>query len=446
MKRLVLAVVIILYFFGLHTQLAITAHGQLLVPFVLTSFTGLIALGLCSGRVSLNVLRVVTSLAAFALFAAIVTGYGSGAMNQHLISSANFIYSILLGYSIFVAVQTLGLRLSARLFLWLALVFIIGSFLEVYGGLRPVSDAFRNATAEFHASNSGMYEGLDADIRDASLYGGYRPKFFATEPSLVGISTGTFILYWFLASTSLTRVRLMIAGLLTITAFVIIRSPTILLCFVVVLMLYLVRNQGDRFSSRFIVVGFGGLGALIFVPFLISMFTRYGQGGSFIIREVIPPWFCFIIATSHPFLGTGLGGYENWGDYIFQAIDKSGGFSAHTEILKIFAAANATAGRGGARLLVSNGLWEFWIDCGLLGGMIVIAHLVKMFRMLGVRNVAAPFISAAFLATSIGGVTSPVSWVPLFVLAALYQMRYDRQGELEIQPDVFNQRESFVSL
>ena len=70
-------------------------------------------------------------------------------------------YSLIIGYALFLTVTQASRRQIAGLFLSFSLVILAGCLLEVYAGLRPVSDAVRNVLY-----SKGVYEN---DLRDTVL-------------------------------------------------------------------------------------------------------------------------------------------------------------------------------------------------------------------------------------------------------------------------------------
>ena len=87
------------------------------------------------------------------------------------------LYSLIIGYALFLTVTQASRRQIAGLFLSFALVILVGCLLDGYAGLRPLSDAVRNVLY-----SQGIYEN---DMRDVLFYKRVRPKFFASEPSSV---------------------------------------------------------------------------------------------------------------------------------------------------------------------------------------------------------------------------------------------------------------------
>ena len=418
MRNPLAVVFLVLIYCGLHTQLAVVSGGHMVIPFALCAAGGIGVMALFPGRFSLAILRWFVLLMGLLIVMAIVTAMRAGNLTQRLVSAGDLVYSLMLGYCVFVAISVLGIRWCSRMFLAASLLLILGPLLEVHGGLRPVSDAFRNATQEWHSEYSGVYGGVNGDIRDEMLYGSIRPKFFALEPSILGISAGTAILYWFMSSGKLTSRRIMGAAFLAMAAFLIIRSPTIVLCFLMACEFYVAElfKGGSSRASRTL-MGIVVLVAIALLPFISTVFAQYTRGGSFLSREIIPAVMAVAVLRIYPLFGTGLGGYEQWGQFAFSAINSKWGIVGYRQLLSTLIAGGPYA----ARFLVSNGLWEFWIECGILGGAAVLFCLMRILRGLRVPDPLFVICISAIGFTAIGGVSSPVEWIPLFSLAALYK-------------------------
>lgn len=419
MRNVLAVVFLVLIYSGLHTQLAVVSGGHMVIPFALCAAGAIGVMTLFPGRFSLAVLRWFVLLVGLLVVMAIITSMRAGNLTQRLVSAGDLVYSLMLGYCVFVAISALGIRWCSRIFLAAALLLILGSVLEVYGGLRPVSDAFRNATQEWHSEYSGVYGGVNGDIRDQMLYGSIRPKFFALEPSILGISAGTAILYWFMSSGKFSSRRILGAAFLATAAFLIIRSPTIVLCFLMACEFYVADLYKGSRSSRAnrTLMSIVILVAIALLPFVSTVFAQYTHGGSFLSREVIPAVMAAAVLRTYPLFGTGLGGYEQWGQFAFSAINSKWGIVGYRQLLSTLIAGGPYA----ARFLVSNGLWEFWIECGILGGAAVLFCLMRILRGLRVPDPLFVICISAVGFTAIGGVSSPVEWIPLLSLAALYK-------------------------
>jgi hypothetical protein len=147
-------------------------------------------------------------------------------------------YSIVIGYALFLTVIQAGRQQIAGLFLGFAIVILVGCLLETYGGLRPISDAVRNAIYR-----SGIYEN---DLRDILYYNRVRPKFFASEPASVTFCYSLFVFVWMVVSRWRWKLVLYV-GLVGLGLFAM-PGPTLLLMLLMIVpyMMFLASRRSGR--------------------------------------------------------------------------------------------------------------------------------------------------------------------------------------------------------
>jgi len=415
MRLFVAEIAVFLVFFGLHTGIAIAPGGTLLLPFVL-SFMGAAAIAIAyPERLSTRLIRIFVFLGAILLGMAFITSREDSAFNQHFISSGLFLYSLAIAYCTFIGLSVMGLRRTSKFFLLAAFVLIIGCFLELHGGLKPLSDAFRQAANSWRSNE--IYSG---DTRDVMNYGGLRPNFFASEPSIVGIMTGFAILFWFVSTGKFTAFRLGKMLALSAIAFAIIRSPTTVVCSAVCVILIVseVGVAGNVPRWRTIWLCAAALFAILFVPEIVASNTNYGQTGSFFERELGPPLIAAEVVRNQPLLGTGFGGSTKLIEYTIGVYSSVGG-PQQANLVK-----SALSDQSVAKKLLSSQFWELWVDLGLLGGAVFVYMLWRVLGYLSVPNRMMVLCSAALMLTMSGGVVSPQGWVGVFSLAALYERHW----------------------
>lgn len=427
MRSPLTAIFLAIFFFGVHTQLSLTSGGQLIIPYVVTALAATCIVIVNLDSLSWPVIKKGVTLGGLLLGMIWISAIGAGGLGQRFITSADLLYSLGLAYAGFIGISALGLPNARRLFLISSLALVIGSYLEVYGILRPVSETFREVTAPFHSQYGGEYEGEFADARDDVLYGHIRPKLFAVEPSVLGISAGTAILCWFLSCSDLSWKRLAAALFFWGNAFNAIRSPTILICSTAGIMIFLSELNSRRAIPfrRLIVLGLCTLIGIIAGPLLVNMVSSYGQSGSFFQRQILPLPMTLVVLRSRPFFGTGLGGYGVGTQYAIDTLTESNRFAVYgAEILREYMMAGLDP-----RIAIANAFWEFWIELGLLGGILVLYSLSRIFEALKVPNRFFVFIIGGLLATNIGGVSAPTPWVFLFAIASLYRLHIFARDE-----------------
>jgi hypothetical protein len=413
---------IFLIFFGLHTGIALAAGNSPLVPYVVTFIGAVGVLLLNLHRISFRIVALFGVLAVLLAIFAGITAQKDGDFPQHVVSSVLLLYSLALSYGAFLGLQVIGIRRASRFFLLISIVLIVGSTLELYGGLKPASDAFRKAVDFWRPNN--VY---DADLRDIEMYGGVRPKFLASEPAVLGTVLGIAILSWFLSARRYTAFRFLGFTLLILPAFALVRSPEILICFTVACLFFLLEIGPKRWSGiRARCLGAVALLAMLIAPAVISSNTNYGQGGSFFMREVAPPAITALVLRSQPLLGTGIGGWAQVVPFGSEVFNKAPGSIYRNMQHKML-------DPDIAKSMVHSAAWEFWCDLGLLGGILVIWILTRALKELRVPQRFFIFSCGALIFTMSGAMDSPRVWIYLFTVACVYQMHTEALSE-ELQP------------
>jgi hypothetical protein len=315
-------------------------------------------------------------------------------------------YSITIGYALFLTVTQGTRQQIARLFLGFSLVILIGCLLEVYAGLRPVSDAVRNVLY-----SKGIYEN---DLRDVLFYGRVRPKFFASEPASVTFCYTLFTFIWMVVSPWRWKLPVYV-GLIALGLFAM-PGPTLLLMLLLVLpyMLFLAsRRRGRLDSARFMVVACVALLFLgAFVVLAQSLFPvrleeiTSGNDPSFFYRVRGPALAGLQTMAHYPFAGAGLTGEPFIENDVTNFYVRSAGYSAGWQ-----AVSPATE-------LLINYFWLHWIYLGMVWGFIIVIALTIWLRVLGVPSPAFCWVAWAILGQASGAYVGPTCWAVLFLTGA----------------------------
>lgn len=315
-------------------------------------------------------------------------------------------YSITIGYGLFLTVTQASRRQIAGLFLGFALVILAGCLLEMYGGLRPISDAVRKVLY-----SKGYYEN---DLRDLLFYGRARPKFFASEPASVTFCYTLFCFLWLVVSTwrwkLVAYVGLVAAGLSAMP------GPTLLLMLLLILpyLLFLDSRRNGRLDvGRFLVVA---LAAIVFLgAFFVLAQTVFphrlesvtsGNDPSFFYRVQGPALAGIDIMTRYPFAGAGVTGEPFIEQEITSLYIRSRYYSAGWQIVSP------------ATELVINYFWLHWIYLGAVWGLIIMAVVTVWLRVLGVPSPAFCWVVWAILGQASGAYVGPTCWAVLFLAGA----------------------------
>lgn len=315
-------------------------------------------------------------------------------------------YSLILGYSLFLALTQANRRQLAKLFLGFCLVLIAGALLETYGGLRPLSDKFRLM----------MFKGYvyAADIRDQELYGRIRPKVFTSEPSYLTFAYTVFLFAWFMFSE--WRGKLWgYLGLVGIGQFAM-PGPTLLLSLALVVPyeLFLGGQSGRTGLNYQRVFKVGAVGVFLGILFVTVGLTFYGarlqlitsgRDASFFFRETGPALLAKFVATHYPLAGAGL---------------TSEGIIAN-QMLSVYEASPAFYSGWGIpdpSAMLTNYFWTHWIYLGLVFGALTAGAVTFWLRTLKAPSPAFSWVVWAIMGQAIGAYVAPRAWFVLFVAAA----------------------------
>lgn len=315
-------------------------------------------------------------------------------------------YSLIIGYGLFLTVTQATQRQIARLFLSFSLVILFGCLLEVYGGLRPVSDAVRNVLYA-----KGLYEN---DLRDIMFYNRVRPKFFASEPASVTFCYTLFTFIWMVVSPwrwkLLGYLVLVGAGLFAMP------GPTLLLMLVLLLpyMLFLVSRRNGRLDfGRFLVVllaagiflaAFLVLGYALF-PHRLEAVTS-GNDPSFFYRVQGPAMAAMHMMINYPLAGAGLTGEPFIEAEVTNLYLRSSYYSAGWQVVTP------------ATELLINYFWLHWIYLGIVWGVAMMTAVTLWLRVLHVPSAGFCWLVWAILGQASGAYVGPTCWAVLFLAGA----------------------------
>lgn len=320
------------------------------------------------------------------------------------------VYSIVIGYGLFLTATAVSRRQLAGIFLSFSLVILIGCLLEDYGGLRQFSDTVRQSLY-----SSGIY---DADFRDELLYGRIRPKFFASEPSSVTFTYSLFSFIWLVASR--WRGKLLVYFALIGLGTFAMPGPTLLLMVLLLLpyALFVAGSEsgsdGNRLdASRFLKIAC--LGAILIGAAIVmanAIFSERlneittGNDASFFYRVRGPALAARYVAQNFPIAGAGLTGEPYIERDIANEYLRSPAYSRDWPIVSP------------ATELVINFFFLHWIYLGLVWGSIMIAAVTIWLRAIGIPSAAFCWLVWAILGQASGAYVGPLAWAVLYLAGA----------------------------
>ena len=320
------------------------------------------------------------------------------------------VYSLCIGYGLFLTMGAVSRRQLAVVFLCFSLVILIGCLLEDYGGLRPFSDAVRE-----RLYTAGIY---DADYRDELLYGRIRPKFFASEPATVTFTYSVFSFIWLVMSRWRWKLVAYFA-LIGLGAFAM-PGPTLLLMVLLLLpyALFAARDGSGLSVGRLDFVHFlkvACIGAVLLGVFVIMANTLFsqrlnditsGNDASFFYRVRGPAIAARYVAEHYPIAGAGLTGEPYIEREIANEYLRSPYYSRDWPIVSP------------ATELVINFFFLHWIYLGLVWGTIMIAAVTMWLKSIGIPSAAFCWLVWAILGQASGAYVGPLAWAVLYLAGA----------------------------
>lgn len=404
------AALVAIHFLAIYLELSVYLGQSLIFPYAGSTLLALFGGFMNRSAIRFDHLSVIGMfILAVGLVTVVPTLSGTVQPIEFLKSFVQLVAAILSAYCMFIVFILSSRERLVQWFSVILAVLIVGSFLERFQPVRDVSDAFRKILYP----EKMLYS---ADYRDIVSYGAVRPRFFAREPSIVGIGAGLLISMIFLLIKSQFVVRVAGALLLSLICVVIMRSPTIIFFSAVVFYGGLALRPGDQGKYSWFVAA-GMVASLIGLSFLLVYGTGLAGlssrtilgGGSYVIRMFGPPLIWLETLRDHMMFGLGLGSFEALLPIGRKAYGSYG-------ILALFP--DIRTQRDGA-VLISNGFWEYWIFFGLAGGTLLIMLLIRLFRTFGIERLAFPFVAWLLAMQTFGGVSAYRPWHMLFVFAAI---------------------------
>ena len=287
-------------------------------------------------------------------------------------------------------------RLSA-IFSVYTLVLVGGAALEV-AGLLGISNDFRNSVYKV-----GGYAAYSADDRDLALGSFIRPKFFASEPSLLALGYFVAVNCWLMLRPS-TR-RFTIVGALTFLMAVIANSPIIYLSGALSIAIWTRSRSSGGIAILYVLTGVVLLATAI-TPALPSLEGRFGallsdETNYSVTSENLRLKFPFISVVDtlkhYPLFGLGIGGKRTL-EYI------------------------SSIGLGWEYAFGNNNVATLLMYFGLLGTPLFILVLHRYFGWLRVDRTLL-WIAIIFISLASGGFEAPRNWGYIFIIAGTLRAR-----------------------
>src|SRR5690606_24972116 len=319
------------------------------------------------------------------------------------------VYSLIIGYALFLTVLQAERRQIARLFFWMSVIILIGCILETHAGLAAVSDRVRAAIYDH-----GVYI---SDRRDLLLYGKVRPKFFTSEPSAVTFGYTLFFFCWFLVSGSRWQLFLYVA--LIGAGMIVMPGPTLLLSLLLIAPYYYfiipASQPGNRRNTMYR-AGILIFGSLLLIVFAIVGSVAYSErlnqilhgGGdpSFFYRVIGPMLVALEIFKVYPVAGAGLTGEPFIHELATNTYARSSFYSTDWGFSTLSA-------------VLTTSFCRRWIYLGAIFGLAVLAAITYWMPVLRVPSITFCWTVWIIFGQASGAYVGPKTWTVLLLPAAL---------------------------
>jgi hypothetical protein len=398
-----------LFLIGLYTHYTIQITASIPFPSALAGIAGMILLVRRRDRITTPAAIALTGVVLLYLLS-ILCATDLSFLGRRLNGFIQLVYSIVIGYALYLTVTQASRRQVAGIFLGFVLVILIGCLLEDYAGLRPVSDWVRE-----RVYSRGIY---DSDLRDAILYGAVRPKFFASEPATVTFTCSLFLFIWMVVSAWRWKQLAYLA--LVGVALVAIPGPTLL--FPVLLLvpyeLFLAGRRVGTGAAQYDplrLLKIAGIASAVVVAVIVLSNTIFaarvkeitaGNDASFFYRVQGPAIAARDIVEHYPIAGAGLTGEPYVEDQIVNVYAQSPAYSIAWTVVSP------------ATELLINYFWLHWIYLGVVWGTIMLVAVTWWLKVLGVPSPAFCWVVWAILGQASGAYVGPLAWSVLYLAGA----------------------------
>ncbi len=421
-------ILLVVYAIGAYLGLTVSSGEQPIIPSYLTAVSSLIMIAANISLLTRGLLIRFVELVAFLIVMYIINSNINGWVSaKGFTGSILLVYSFVFCFPVYLLSRRMRLqsfRLALLIVWWLI---FLAAALDAAGVLRGASDAFRNAVYPVR----NLYI---ADDRDIALYGAYRPRAFASEPSLVGIWSTVVIVAWYATyrvRTISVHTGIVLAALAAMLFLE--RSPTILYGVLVVGGCQILNRARTvqawvKYRSRRIIMAVMML-VLSMVVVVVGLATpAYGptaflHEGSAFDRLFAPPLITFRVLGASPAFGIGVATQERLADETIPVL-----LSTRNDATEVIGnAARITT-------FVANSFFLHWIYMGLLGGVVALWIYARFLRTLGVMDIAAVAGMTIPMWNTIGGCVTVQCWAMVFIFAAA-RLQYERQlGDDRLAP------------
>ncbi|WP_066684864.1 hypothetical protein [Caulobacter sp. CCH9-E1] len=393
---------LVVFIIGFHTRLSIASGGSVIVPMYLCVFSGAALFLMALQRGLKRLLAPLLSVFGLIIVTAFFASLFGGDIVALLRGAAQLSISIALATGIAVMLADESVRTDDRFFLVLWGVFLALGCIELIPGARPIFNQVSELI--YSGTGRGLYASLD---RDLQLYGQYRAKAFASEPSFLAATLAALNLLVLFTGRNKGR-RHPVGRFLLMLAVAYLVAPSLSALFYLIAALVFVywpRTAGMKFAAVTSLMLLSGLLAL--APHSFDFFSAHQRSGSFFGRITAGPIVGTRAMIERPLLGYGVGDAQAVLPTISNVWSDKGAYSAFPWYASV-----------GPTDLMSNGFWWQWIYFGIVGGALFILALLGLLRAMNIARPLSVLVSMWVVWYAGAAFVDLVSWSVFAVFAA----------------------------
>ena len=401
---------LIFFLLGIHSRLRLFTGEDLLVPFVIAFFIGLIFSFIHLPRYFHRKFNTIILLILF-FFVSIFWGPNAQdplIFKEKVLAFIQIFTSIIFSYAIFWEFKKYDKVFLSHFFLLALSFFLLGALLEI---LTPFKILMEDIMRPLYTPNAFYYSYLDTINRDSLYYLFYRPKFLTSEPSYLGETVSLLIIFWRL-STNLSQKNLFYIAFFFI-AFLIIRSPVIF----TLIPIYFIINYLYEDNRKKIIASFSNILLFVFLSIIsINIMQErinqasFGLDNSLTMRIIAPALITYEVLNQYPLLGVGIEAKEATENIILEKFNELG-LSSYLESNNI--ALEVLVDKNHSFTL------KFLIYFGFLGLGTIVYLLRKILIQHNIKNPLFIFLIFIILGFTQGNVTGINTWTYFFIMSRL---------------------------
>lgn len=314
-----------------------------------------------------------------------------------------FFYSLVTGVLIALFLVKMPVDVFRKVCFFFVMFIVVGCLLERAGIIGPIVNAFHNLYA-----NTDYFAEVD-EFRDLSVTGFVRPRFFTSEPSMVGFGYFAFASGFVILSNS---IRLdMVVFFATLLLLVIVGSPTVILT---VLFLFFLVIKKLKIPVKYVLIVTAALAVFIFfvsqlpvvndiVSTLIFRFSdELFEEGTSVYARIYVPYFKTlpVMVQKAPLFGVGYGNHSVLNSYL--------GYKGELDEFE------AQFIRG------ANAFVNYINYLGVLGTFLVLLCIRQFTRLFNRGAWVLVIVFWFFQNQMVGTFATPRSWAYLFIIIAAF--------------------------